>query len=378
MTPGVTEQNTGQHQPPGAVLVVIEGDQRFVSVTGLADIETAEPMTEAHFHDLASVSKVLTTLTLQRLFSDGAAAPGDPLSRFLPEAGTHGEATLDDLLRHRAGFREWWPLYLMPHEDPVAAALSLDPRYPRGRGRHYSDLGMQAVGAVISRITGLGFAEAVIELLLEPLGVETVTPGSPPPGAPVTSGQYGDAIERDMVTTSTPHPVDAGTQTAAERFPWRRHLIRGEIGDCNAFHAFGTAAGHAGWFADAAGLLRIAEVLANPQKAGIRAETSASLSTEKDQVAHDQGQGQGVRTYRMQWRGQQRVFLGHPGFTGTFIAAAPAVGEYAQVLSVLLTNRLHGSPVPGRAHLMPVDTMWRTAMAGVHASFHPSRTGDPI
>ncbi|WP_150461872.1 serine hydrolase domain-containing protein [Nesterenkonia ebinurensis] len=375
------------HSPPGAVFAITEGEQTHYWTSGTADLETAEAMTQAHAHDLASVSKLLTTLTLQRLFTLGELAPQDTLARFFgPVAGAHCEVTVEDLLRHQSGFREWWPMYLSPgrQSSPIPQILEMPARYPRGVEWHYSDLGMQVAGAVAAEVTAQSFSQAVGELLLGPLGIETITPGRPHAGTPVTSGPLGDAIEREMVASNTPYPVDDSTKTAAADFPWREHQLRGEVADCNAFHAFdaasGQAAGHAGWFGDAAGLLRLGAALAVPENAGISAEQSAQLATAAPN-SPDFGevgfaQGRGARMYQLPWRGEQRTFLAHPGFTGTYLAAAPATPEAPKVISVMLSNRLHGQPPPDRDRLMPVDQMWRRAMASANKTLHQAETGD--
>ncbi|QEW01946.1 serine hydrolase domain-containing protein [Microbacterium lushaniae] len=366
---GVTAPRAEGHAPPGAVFAVVEDGRTDVSASGVADVETGAPMTVAHAFDLASVSKTLTTLTVRRLIHLGALADDTTLGAILgARAGGAAEVTIDDLLRHRAGLREWWPLYLAPEAvaDPVAGALSLAPRYPRGAGRHYSDLGMQALGAVIAQVTGSDFAAAVRQVLLDPLAAASVSPGGPVAGTPVAAGPDGDAIEREMVRSGVPYPVDVD----AAGFPWRSGILRGEIADGNAFHAFGGAAGHAGWFGDAEGMLRIAAAIAAPEAWGLGVASGAAFRT-----AVDAGQGQGLLHYRVRWRGRERLFLGHSGFTGTLVAAAPASDGQPAVLTVLLTNRLHGRPAPRREHLVPVDLLWREAISRADALLHPSTTG---
>jgi serine-type D-Ala-D-Ala carboxypeptidase len=372
--------------PAGAAVVIAEGDQQIVSTAGFADLSTREVMTQEHVHDLASVSKLITTLALQRLFSLGEISAQHTLGRFFgANAGAHGEVTVHNLLRHRSGFREWWPLYLQGSEteaeaaaDPITRILAMPPRYPRGTEWHYSDLGMQVAGAVIAQVTSRSLSEAVRELILNPLGASTVTAGKPYPGASVASGPLGDAIEQDMVASHTPYPVDDMTRAAAAEFPWREHQIRGEVADGNAFHAFGTgqgrAAGHAGWFGDADGLLRLAQALVEPKAVGIRMEAAAQMRHTGDDspLRRSSGftQGLGARLYTLPWRGEARTFIAHPGFTGTFLAAAPATENAPAVRAVMLTNRLHGSPLHTRTTLISVDQMWRRAMAAATSILH--------
>lgn len=360
-----------RHAPPGAVFAVAEGDAVHVAASGVADVGTGEPMTTSHAFDLASVSKTLTTLALRRLIHIGDLTDATTLGEVLgARSGAAAPATIDDLLRHRSGLTEWWPLYLMPGaaEDPVAAGLRLPLRYGRAEGRHYSDIGMQALGAVIERVSGEPLADAVRRLVLDPLGAATVTPGAPLRAAAVAAGPDGDAIEREMVRSGVPYPVGA----TDEGFAWRTHILRGEVADGNAFHAFGGAAGHAGWFSDAAGLLTVASAFADPVAHGFGEQSVSAFA-----IARDAGQGQGLVHIRQRWRGRERLFLGHGGFTGTFVAAAPATGDLPAVRTVLLTNRLHGRPAPTRQSLVPSDTLWREAIACADHLLHPSTTGAP-
>ncbi|WP_293699597.1 serine hydrolase [uncultured Agrococcus sp.] len=364
----------GAEPPVGAVVAIVEGEKTLLSTAGAASLEqshaVAEAMTEQHVHDLASVSKVLTTLTMLRLRETGALRLTNTLGDFFgPSAGAHGAVTLDDLLRHRSGMRPWWPLYLA-EESPLESILALPPSAPAGTKWQYSDLGMQALGAVIAHVTGQPFESSVQELTLSPLSANTVTPAGAYSEAPVASGGLGDAVERDMIASGDPYSVSADVRAAAAGFAWREHIIRDETADCNAFHAFGGVAGHAGWFSDAAGLLHVAAALADPVLAAELADVHGP------QPAGAFRQGTGVRVYEQQWRGQQRTFVGHPGFTGTFIAAAPETASAPRVLMVVLTNRLHGAPPPARRALAPVDDLWRRAVGAADRILHEAGTGD--
>ena len=356
--------------PPGAVLsLAIDGDVQ-AAAAGTADLASGEPATVAHAQDLASVGKVLTTLAVHVLASRGALALTDPLSRFLGErAGAHADVTVDELLRHRAGVREWWPLYLDPaaRADPLAAALRMPPRGAAGV-RRYSDLGMMAVGGVVAQAAGMPFADAVQQLVLEPLDARTITPSGPGAGAATLTGPDGDAIEREMVRSGDPYPVDVGDRA----FAWRTEPLRATIADGNAHHAFGAPAGHAGWFGDARGLDRVAAAIARPELLGIAPAVAAGL-----REVRDPEQGHGVRHYRVRWRGAERLLLGHPGFTGAFVGAAAASCGEPELRIVLLANRLHGVPAPSRTSLADVESLWRGALAEADRILHPTLGGRP-
>jgi CubicO group peptidase (beta-lactamase class C family) len=355
--------------PSGVVFAIAHAEQVHVTPAGVEDFDSNVPTSTAHTQDIASVSKVLTTLAVLALVGRDRLTLDTTLSHVLGDRGAlHSGVTIEDLLRHRSGLREWWPLYLEPNgpDDPVATALSLPPRAPRDSARHYSDLGMLVLGEVIERVTGISFVAAVQELVLGPVGAETVTPAAPAAHLPALSGPEGDAIEHEMVRSGKPYAVG---RSGAD-FPWRTTRLARETADGNAFHAFGGAAGHAGWFSDIDGLLRIASALSDLGRLGIDPATQRSMS-----IARDAGQSLGVRRYIVRWRGKDRDVLGHPGFTGAFVGASAAFDEEPELRITLLANRLHGVPAPRRDQLVDVEALWRRAVASADAIFNPNMSG---
>lgn len=358
--------------PPGVALRLAVGEQQHAGAAGLADLDTGAAMTTAHHHDLASVSKVLTALAALVLIARRELRLDATLGELLgaARAGRHRDRTIEQLLRHRAGMTEWHPLYLEPGaaDDPLGAALARPPRYPADAARHYSDLGFMVLGGAIEAIAGGPLAAAIRALLLDPLGLAAIAPGVP--AGPAAAGPDGDAIEREMVRSGVPYPVEVDPDGYPD---WRHATLRGEIADGNAFHAFRGAAGHAGWFADPAALLALGQAIAEPERHGLwGAAESAALAAE----GPDPGQALGLRRYRAVWDGREREFLGHPGFAGSMLAASPAAGPGAPPLVLALaTNRLHGRPAPGRDRLADVERLWRDALALADRALHPSTPG---
>jgi CubicO group peptidase (beta-lactamase class C family) len=289
--------------------------------------------------DLASVSKVVTTLAVMRLRAAGALDPDTPVRALLPafHGGAKDRVTVRDLLLHRAGLWEWWPLYAEADDGPavlgdpaaaVARAAALPPRYAPGSGRHYSDLGFQLLGAIVAAVHGTDLRTAVAELVTGPLRFPGVEYGPLDASADVAVTSRGDAWERRMIATGEPYPVPV-----RGGFPSRTHWLRGEVNDGNAHHAFGGAAGHAGIFATAADTVRLGAVLF-----GDHAAWPAPVVAEFTTPGPDPEQALGWR----RWEVDGVEVLGHPGFTGTEVAVAPSRG----VAWALLTNRLHPTSTP--------------------------------
>jgi CubicO group peptidase (beta-lactamase class C family) len=358
--------------PPGAIVAVAVDDRVHYATAGFAQRAEASPgdgeptaMTWSARTDAGSITKIMaTTASLMTLVDAGQVDVDDPAARYLPALAvrnkTAGDVTVRDLLEHRAGLWEWWPLYLSgaQGDEAIERAIALPQRYPRGAGRHYSDLGFMLLGALVARVAGEPLADAVAHLALEPFGLHETRYATPMPGGPVAASSAGDAIEREMIDSGVPYPVDGSSRDFSG---WRTHVLIGEVNDGNAFHAFDGIAGHAGLFTTAGDLLRFARgMLTSFQGDGpVRRETARQFST----AGADPGQALGFRIWSDESAHDDPaantsidgpVAIGHTGFPGVAFAMMPD----RQAAAVMITNRLHADGVP-RA----TEPMWRLARA---------------
>jgi CubicO group peptidase (beta-lactamase class C family) len=323
--------------PPAALIAVTSDDNVDYAARGRAiDLPDRRcAITWPTWSDLGSVTKIVaTTAALMTLVDAGEVALHTPVGSVLPSAAA-ANSTVADLLMHRAGLWEWWPLYAtgLRGGEALELAATLPLRYPPGQARHYSDLGFVLLGELVSRVCGADLATAVTELVLGPFGLAELAFGAPPVDAPTAASSYGDAIERDMIATGRPYPVPVDGDSFSG---WRRHVLIGEVNDGNSFHAFGGVAGHAGMFGTASGLLRFAEQL----RASLDGDGPIGRATTKAFATPgpDPGQAAGLRVWRS---GAQRA-LGHTGFPGVAFAVLPELHASA----VLITNRLHARGTP--------------------------------
>ena len=293
-----------------------------------------EPMTWDTYHDLASVTKVLATTTaLIRLVSDRLVDLDAPLSAYLPRS--YEAITVRDLLLHRGGLWEWWPLYIQPQMPP--------PRYRPGRARHYSDLGFILLGRVVEAATGLRLERAVAELVTRPLGLTSTTYAGPA-GAEAAMSALDDRVEMTMLDTGRPYPVPYRSTDFAH---WRREPVLGEVADGNARHAFDGVSGHAGLFSTVPDLLRYGTALSRYEEHDHlwRPEVAREFFT----PGPDQEQALGFRRYPLELAGETVTVLGHTGYVGCAVGFVPG----RDVALALASNRLlvEGAPAP-------TDDLW--------------------
>ncbi|MEV0838288.1 serine hydrolase domain-containing protein [Actinocatenispora sera] len=293
------------------------------------------PLTPDAVFDLASVSKVAgTTAALMTLAESGAVDVDGPARDWLPALAP--DIRVRDLLRHRAGLAEWWPMYAgspmagssaAGDADPAAAIATLPARYPIDAERHYSDLGFMLLGLIVTRAAGRPLDDAVRRLVVEPAGMTGAhyRPGGRGPAVPLVATGHGDWYERRMLATGQPYPTGIEPSAFGR---WREHTIVGEVHDGNAWHGFGGVAGHAGLFGGADDLVAFGRALLAADGPW-RPETVRRFAA----VGPDAGQGLGF------WRWPEHGAIGHGGFTGIRFGVLPDV----QRIVLLMTNRVHAT-----------------------------------
>jgi D-alanyl-D-alanine carboxypeptidase len=157
----------------------------------------ARSMIDGHAPDagvqyrIGSISKTLTALLVLRLRDEGRLDLADPLGLHLPDAppGT-GDLAVRDLLAHTAGLASetpppWWertPGELRPTLADLPGPTPDLP--PPARRHHYSNPGFALLGALVERLRGMPWFEALRGEVLTPLGMgrTTLTPEAPHAG----------------------------------------------------------------------------------------------------------------------------------------------------------------------------------------------------
>ncbi|MFI8420067.1 serine hydrolase [Streptomyces sp. NPDC085479] len=308
-------------------------DERTDSAVGLAPGQRV-PMTPDTVFDLASLTKLFTSLLAVRQVERGALELGERVAAYLPEFGRAGKAgiTVRQLLGHTSGLRAELPLYEAPDQEGRLRMLwEEEPVAPPGTAYRYSDLNLIALHLLLERITGLGLETLLHDEITAPLG---------------------------MRRTRFVPPLSWRAETAATedaRRPWARldrGMVRGEVHDENAY-AMGGVAGHAGVFSDARDLAVLARTLLDGGGHGsARVLSPASVDllltdVNQDFPGHAHGLGFELdqRWYMGALSGPRTA--GHTGFTGTSLVLDPD----ADAFLILLANSVH-----------PVRT-WRSGSA---------------
>ncbi|MFJ6699030.1 serine hydrolase [Streptomyces sp. NPDC091272] len=278
--------------------------------------------------DLASVSKLFTSLLAVQQIERGALELEAKVASYLPEFGAAGKAdiTVRHLLTHTSGFTAWIPLYSQPtREGKLRMLWNEAPASPPGTAYLYSDLNLISLQLVLEKITARTLDVLLHDEITAPLGMHR-TRYNPP---------------------ASWRPRTAATEDA--RKPWSgldRGLVWGEVHDENAY-SFDGVAGHAGVFSTAWDLAVLARTLLNGGVYGdariLAPESVELLFTDFNTAFPGDEHGLGFELYQHWYMGAMATptTAGHTGFTGTSVVIDPSTDSFL----IVLGNSVH--PVRG-------------------------------
>ncbi len=375
----VIDGSIGGIFPAISIAVIHEGITVLDIGSGVIDPQTgAGIVTPATRFDLASLTKLFTMTCFLALVTRGVVALDDPLVSVIPEFGTitprpidggqdpHSKAhlptppnligemvdparvTFRHLLTHTSGLPPWRDVFNASGTPPTAPdqpdPISRDERWAHGLAAmcrypfvgqpdgivRYSDIGLMLLGEAATRLwyvgdvvapqTHLGLDMMIWEGVCERLGLES------PCFNPVRNG-----IDRMTIAPTENDPT------------WRKRRAWGEVHDENAC-GVGGVAGHAGLFANAAGVAQFGQAWLERDER-LRIDRDLMDEATREQVVYEnerRGLGWMLRSFEGSSAGDKlsENAFGHTGFTGTSLWIDP---ERALVVATL-TNRVY----PGR------------------------------
>ncbi|MDR2404982.1 MAG: beta-lactamase family protein, partial [Deltaproteobacteria bacterium] len=251
-----------QNITPGGVLLVGNpsyGAFKVLCNGTLGRTREITPVTQNSLYDLASLTKLVSTLHLLLILmskpQEGSTHPpltlSSPLQDLSPQAlncpspkpaleipADLKGITLRDLLSHQSGLPPWRPLYLNPgslnpqerKERALKAILSERLQFRPGESTLYSDLGFILLGFIVEENQNKTLSPLFKELISDPLGLASTlySPKLIPPGktlpeiAPTEDGfrrggplDYLGAPILGPVPPGHPHDDNAGFLSGA-------------------------------------------------------------------------------------------------------------------------------------------------------------------
>ncbi len=222
------------------------------------------PARAATIYDLASVSKLFTSIAAVQQVEQGRISLDATVSSYLPDfaANSKDGVTVRMLLTHTSGLPAWLPLWSAydSYDARIAAVDAAEPLSAPGASYRYSDLNMITLGKLIEKVTGRTLDAVVHDGITAPLGM-------------IDTGYNPVAANRSRVAATE-------YQGFADR-----GMVWGEVHDENAW-SLGGVAGHAGVFSTARDLAVLCQTILNGGSYGrariLSAQSTASLLTNEN------------------------------------------------------------------------------------------------
>jgi len=206
---------------------------------GSADLERSVPVSSSTRFDAGSIRKQFVAAGILQLVEAGKLSLTDDIRKHIPELPDYGhKITLDHLLTHTSGIRDWQPLLNLAGGDPDAMTMILRQRelnFAPGDEWSYSNSGYVLLPEVIRRVSGLPFSEYAQKNIFEPLGMKNSVYAEDPntliPDRALAYDKEDGRWHLDMYMGNDRGGAGALYTSAADLALWNDALMNGRLGE---------------------------------------------------------------------------------------------------------------------------------------------------
>jgi CubicO group peptidase (beta-lactamase class C family) len=223
----------------GSALVTENGKVIYKKGLGQANMEWNIPNTPETKFRLGSITKQFTATLIMKLVEQGKIKLDGKISDYLPEyrKDTGGKITVHQLLNHTSGIPSYTSMpgfFNDVSRDPysveefVKKYASNNLEFEPGSKFSYNNSGYFLLGAIVEKVSGRTYEQALKELILDPLGMKntgydhyaTILNGRAA-GYQLTANGYANAPYLDM---SLPYAAGAMYSTVEDLYLWDQAL----------------------------------------------------------------------------------------------------------------------------------------------------------
>lgn len=224
----------------GAALIARKGQVVAQGVAGRANLEWNLPNTLDTAFRIGSLTKPLTATLVLRLADEGRINLDAPLLTYLPDyrKDTGSKVTIRHLLSHTSGIPsftrlpELGELSTRSHRvrDFVKAYCSRDLEFEPGSRFAYNNSGYYLLGAIVERVTGKTYAEALKAWVFDPLKMNVSS--CPPSQGLIPRRAYGYLrtldgwVEAPYLDASVIYSTGGVVSTLQDLLKWERALAQ--------------------------------------------------------------------------------------------------------------------------------------------------------
>ncbi|MCG2587529.1 serine hydrolase domain-containing protein [Rhodohalobacter sulfatireducens] len=223
----------------GSVAILEDDNVLFQNAYGMAS--RGQPSDINTIYRIGSITKTYTSTMLMQLVEQGEISLSDHLSEFFPEIPNADKITIEHLLHHRSGLvsitsvEEYMDYYTegSTRQEMIDRMIEYGTNFEPGEKMEYSNSGYLILGYVIEDVTGMDYADALQNMIVEPLGLEKTYNGmdissdrGEAQSFSFTEDEWEESPETDM---SVPHGAGAIVSTPTDVGLFLNALFDGEL-----------------------------------------------------------------------------------------------------------------------------------------------------
>ena len=170
-----------EHELSGNILVADHGRVIYQRSLGYADVDEKILNNDQTAFQIASVSKIFTSIAILQLEERGKLRLDDPIRKYLPDFPFE-QITIRGLLSHTSGLNDYHIFEASHRASPdriftnadIIPALEKDPQAilaKPGEIWSYSNIGYSLLAMVVEKISGMPFPDYLAEFIFRPAGM---------------------------------------------------------------------------------------------------------------------------------------------------------------------------------------------------------------
>lgn len=166
----------------GNVLIAEKGKPIYTKSFGKADEASGAMLNDSSVFELASVSKQFTAAAIMLLKKQNKLSLDDTLGKFLPQLGFYGKVSVRQLLHHTGGLPDYMEAVAMEFiptdgsatNDDIVRIFAMEKPaivFAPGEKFEYSNTGYALLSSIISKASGMSYADYLDKYIFKPLGM---------------------------------------------------------------------------------------------------------------------------------------------------------------------------------------------------------------
>ncbi len=215
---------------------------------GMANLETATPVTPASVFRAGSITKQFTASAILQLAQEGKLSLDDTLAKYLPDFPNAERLVLRRMLSHTSGLgnntesnpllalqesrTDWTTTQLYDLQKPAGQKLAYEP----GTAWLYSNTAFILLGIIVERLENQAYAKVVQRRFFDPVGLTHTAVDDATTVAPNRASGYSSALKSpsgfvnaSFISMSITGGAGSLRSTAEDLCAWHGALLGGKV-----------------------------------------------------------------------------------------------------------------------------------------------------